>query len=422
VTELDGQTLNRDGVDITVVETGDHIMTRADGSFSFPNLEPGWYTLQFDRRVLAAEAQEEGNTEESSEEGASEGATEEESASEEETKEEESGEEESGEETEGEGGEEGQESEEDEDELGRPRCKIDGEGPVVIVKVVLDNGELVRWSKSHPNRRFVRVRLEGCSESNATGLSAGNDYRGQIRVAWREGGEHQMMQFRACGLDAGDGAVLYLRDSTEEGSEWQLVDDGRADSDGCVSWKYYNLEGGLPLDAEGVDQLAGYDVEIRDVDGNCLLKGEIPALPERIEKDGEPEIELPEAKPPIHGKDHLIAKIDGVFGAVAIGHWGAKDLDKFEMFAGGLEEGEQVKFQIRDPETEEWVTFATPTALERDHEELGYAAFVDTEWHGVLPLHADSAEDLEGLGVRVVRTTAEGDQVILIGEIPDLVR
>ena len=71
---------------------------------------------------------------------------------------------------------------------------------------------------------------------------------------------------------------------------------------------------------------------------------------------------------------------------------------------------------------EEWVTFATPTALERDHEELGYAAFVDTEWHGVLPLHADSAEDLEGLGVRVVRTTAEGDQVILIGEIPDLVR
>ncbi len=54
VTELDGQTLNRDGVDITVVETGDHIMTRADGSFSFPNLEPGWYTLQFDRRVLAA--------------------------------------------------------------------------------------------------------------------------------------------------------------------------------------------------------------------------------------------------------------------------------------------------------------------------------------------------------------------------------
>jgi hypothetical protein len=426
VTELDGQTLNRDGVDITVVETGDHIMTRADGSFAFPNLEPGWYTLQFDRRVLAAEAQEEGQEEEqeSEETNSEEENKEEETASEEEKNEEESGEETKEEESDekGEEGDDGQESEEDEDELGRPRCKIDGEGPVVIVKVVLDNGELVRWSKSHPNRRFVRVRLEGCNESNATGLSAGNDYRGQIRVAWREGGEHQMMQFRACGLDAGDGAVLYLRDSTEEGSEWQLVDDGRANSDGCVSWKYYNREGGLPLEARNVDELAGYDVEIRDVEGNCLLKGEVPALPERIEKDGEPEIELPEAKPPIHGKDHLIAKIDGVFGAVAIGHWGAKDLDRFEMFAGGLEEGEQVKFQIRDPETEEWVTFATPTALERDHEELGYAAFVDTEWHGVLPLHADSTEDLEGLGVRVVRTTAEGDQVILIGEIPDLVR
>jgi len=375
IVELDGQTLQRDGVDIRIVETGDHIMTSGDGSFAFPDLEPGWYTLAFGGTAVSALALEEAPA--------------------------------------GEAGTGEKESEEDEDELGRPRCEIDGEGPVVIVKVVLESGEVVRWSKSRPGRRFVRARLERCTDA---------DVRGQVRVAWREGGEVQAMGFRVCGLAAGAGAILYLRDGKQENAEWQLVDDASADAEGCATFSYHNLEGGLPLDKESVDALAGYAIEIRDTEGNCLVKGEIPALPEKVERDGEPEVDLPEAKPPVYGKDRLIAKVDGVFGAVAISRWGERDLDRFEMFAGGLGEGEQVKFQIRRRESEEWVTFATPTAAERDREGVGYVAIVDTEWSGALPLDAESVEQLEGLGVRVVRTTGEGEQVILIGEIPNLIR
>lgn len=423
VLELDGQTIRRDGVDIRIVETDDHLVTNADGSFAFPDLEPGWYTLEFDQRRVSALALEESPTGEegSTEEpagGEGESAGTGEGAGEEPVSEEPAGEEPSsgGEETPS--GEEGgaTESKEDEDEMGRPRCEIDGDGPAVVVKVVLENGEVVRWSKSRPGRRFARARLERCVDGSD------GDVTGQVRVSWREGGEVQKIEFRACHLDAGAGIVLYLRDPADESGAWMLVDDASADADGCATLRYFNLEGGLPLGKEQVDALAGYAIEIRDADGNCLLKGEIPALPAKVESEGEPEVDLPEAQPPVYGKDRLVPQVDGVFGAVAISHWGERDLDRFEMFAGGLEQGEQVKFQIRDRETEQWVTFATPTAIERDHEEIGYVAYTDTEWHGVLPLHADSVEDLVGLGVRVVRSTGEEETVILIGEIPNLVR
>ena len=95
------------------------------------------------------------------------------------------------------------------------------------------------------------------------------------------------------------------------------------------------------------------------------------------------------------------------------------------MVAGGLNEGDVVHFQIRKPGTEAWETFATRTAQYRDEEGERYVAKVDTEWFGVLPLHADEASDLIGLGVRVLREVGDAEegtlQVILIGEVPELV-
>ena len=68
-----------------------------------------------------------------------------------------------------------------------------------------------------------------------------------------------------------------------------------------------------------------------------------------------------------------------------------------------------------------WETFATRTAQYKDEEGERYVAKVDTEWFGVLPLNADEASDLAGLGVRVLREVEDSEQVILIGEIPELV-
>ena len=49
IMEVDGQTIDRNGIEIRIVETGDFVMTQRDGSFQFPSLAPGWYTLDFEQ-------------------------------------------------------------------------------------------------------------------------------------------------------------------------------------------------------------------------------------------------------------------------------------------------------------------------------------------------------------------------------------
>ena len=472
IIEVDGQTLQRDGVQIRVVETGDRIVTAPDGSFRFPELKAGWYTLDFSQgpTVAALEEgpareeepreeepreeepreeepreeepreeepreeepreeepreeepreeeprEEEPREEEPREEEPREEEPREEEPREEEPREEEPREEEPREEEPREEEPREDEDERDEDDFERPRCRIDGEGPVVVVKVVLENGEVIRWSKSRPGLQYVRARLERPAEP------VDEDVTGQVRVREAKEGRHQSLGFKIRDVAPEQGLLIYLRDPSEESNEFLILDDLRANAEGCAELATDIRERRLPFEAEDVHDLAGYEIEVRNLEGDVLLVGEVPALPERVERDGEPEDDRPEMEPPVHGRDQLEALVDGVFGSVKLLHWGAKDLHRFQMDAGGLRAEEEVKFQIREPETGNWITFATPTARERDREELGYAAIIDTEWHGVLPLDALSAEHLVGLAVRVVRETEEGDVVLLIGEIPELVR
>ena len=430
ILEVDGQTIDRDGIEMEIVETGDRIRSGADGTLRFPDLDTGRYTLDFNPgapRTLALEGEEEQDGEKREEEQENDG---EERKEEEEREEEESKEEEEREEEEREDEKEEDDDERDEDEFGRPRVEIDREGPVVVIKVVLENGEVVRWSKSHPNHRFVRARME---------RAEGSDARGQIRLREWYRGERESLRFIACGLDGGDVVDVYLRDTTVEGAEYKKIGSREANGEGCASLAFDTKGGWLPLEAESLSDLAGFEVQVRmAADGTVILSGEIPALPERVERhekeeekereeeekkeeeEGERE-EKPEVAPAAHGKDRLIAQLDFVFGSVEIWDWDAKELQRFRMFAGGLDEGEKVRFEIRDPESEEWTTFATRIALVRGEED-GYVAKVDTEWFGVLPLDSEDVEQLIGLGVRVVRETEEGDVVLLIGEIPNLVR
>ncbi|MHC4953983.1 MAG: hypothetical protein ACYTGZ_08835, partial [Planctomycetota bacterium] len=109
-------------------------------------------------------------------------------------------------------------------------------------------------------------------------------------------------------------------------------------------------------------------------------------------------------------------------GSVEIWDWSSRERQRFRMFVAGLNEGDEIRFEIRKRNSDDWETFATRTAILHDEHAERYVAKVDTEWFGVLPLHADEVSQLVGLGVRVVRETDDGDVVLLIGEIPDLVR
>lgn len=401
VLEVDGQTVTRDGIEILIPETGDRIVTDGNGGFAFPDLSPGWYTLDFNapRALAALETDGEGEGSEESD-----------------------GEESDGEESDGEESD-GEEEQKDEDHLGRPRFEIDREGPHVIIKVVLDNGTVISWSKSHANHRFMRVNLE-----RADG-SPDENVEGKIQMRSWYGGERQQLAFKARHLSGGDVVAVFLRDGSIDINEFKKIGIAEANRDGVAVLKFDTKYNYLPLEAESLSDLAGYQVEVRMAEGgDALLKGEIPALPERAEKheeeeepreeeEREEEEERPEFAPPVHGSDRLMAKVDFVWGNVQLWNWADKDLERFRMVAGGLNEGDVVHFQIRKPGTEIWETFATRTAQYRDEEGERYVAKVDTEWFGVLPLHADEAIDLIGLGVRVVRD----EQVILIGEVPELV-
>ncbi|MHC5051526.1 MAG: carboxypeptidase-like regulatory domain-containing protein, partial [Planctomycetota bacterium] len=54
VYELDGQTLDRSGVSVTLIETGATYMTDTNGDFRFNDLAPGVYTLDFDTMLTTA--------------------------------------------------------------------------------------------------------------------------------------------------------------------------------------------------------------------------------------------------------------------------------------------------------------------------------------------------------------------------------
>lgn len=425
--EVDGQTLDRDGIKIRIVETGDLVMTRADGSFQFPRLDPGWYTLDFaqsatgatPRRLASVESDE---SDKSKEHGEREDGKDEEQPKREEDKDApererpEDGEHE-GERPEKEKGHDCDDDEEqDEDHDGRPRVELDRDGPVSHLRISLDGDRVVSWSKSNKNHRFARSNMETCEGGRPT------DVTGQIRVREWFGGERSRLSFKICNLRDGATVGVYMRDPSNDRNEWKLVEDGKGNGACCLNLKIDTKKRDLPFEATNVDDLAGFAVKVETRDGLCLLEGEVPALPDRVEKDGKPEIEEPEFKGPIFGKDRLVAQVDGVFGNVAIGHWGRRDLSRFTMFAGGLRKGATVLFQIRESERDDWQTLATRVAEERDGKEIGYVAKVDTGWYGVLPLHARSVRALIGLGVRVVLAGGEREVVLLTGEVPTLAR
>ncbi len=244
VFEVDGQSVNLEGVEVTVLETGERVVTGTDGSFEFREMEPGSYTLDF------------------------------------------------GGDDDYEAGEAGEEIPEDEleDGAGHPIVELTEDGGDVEIHVALENGEVKEFTIGDYEGRHAVAHLHAQDDLS--------ELEGKIRLSTGEG-EH--IKLSIAGLDAGESVDLLIFDADDAGAGSSPVATLTADAEGEICYSVDTAEGDmLPLNADGLEDLAGLRIEIRaGDDGALLLSGEVPDLPEEREPKGdEPNGEEPKGDEP----------------------------------------------------------------------------------------------------------------------------
>lgn len=145
VYELDGQSLDLSGVDVTLMETGESATTDGLGGFRFDGLAPGTYTLGFEEGMR-------------------------------------------------DGGDGDRDGDDVQDGEGRPRVEVPADGSDVEVRVRIEDGKVTEFSVGCRESRHAVARL-----FLAEGVE--RDLEGKIEVGVSEHGQ----RFAVCvwGLDAG---------------------------------------------------------------------------------------------------------------------------------------------------------------------------------------------------------------------------
>ncbi|MHC4549728.1 MAG: carboxypeptidase-like regulatory domain-containing protein [Planctomycetota bacterium] len=175
VVELNGQTLDRSGVSVTLLESGARYLTDVNGEFGFTALEPGVYTLDFDTTLTSAALL--------------------------------------GEEGEAEHGDRPHDDEV-EDEEGRPQVEVPADGGDIEVVVTIEDGEVTDFSVGHHQERHAVAWLEPVADGLAV--------EGKIRVSAR--GDAQALAICVWGLEPGDVLTIWIGDD--------LIGDPRANEGG----------------------------------------------------------------------------------------------------------------------------------------------------------------------------------------------
>ena len=186
VYELDGQTLDRSGVSVTLIETGATYLTDANGDFRFGELTPGTYTLDFDTVLTTASLLSEEGEEERGDRPHDDAV---------------------------------------EDEEGRPKVDVPVDGGEIDVRVKIEDGEVTDFSVGHHEERHAIAWLEPVTD--------GLELEGKIRLT-AEGDRHELA---VCvwGLEHGDVITVWIGDD--------LVADPVANAEGeaCFERAFENV-------------------------------------------------------------------------------------------------------------------------------------------------------------------------------------
>lgn len=373
VYELNGQTQNRAGVEVTVVETGETAVTGVDGSFQFGSIPAGVVTLRFGGNLQAAALRGSG---------------------------------EAGDDNGGGGAEPGDDNGAD-DVVGETEAELRDvrSGENVEVRAALDGGKLTEFSRSDGSRVRAESRLRRAAGSPDA------DVEGKVKIETRA--DREKFAVEADHLDAGVQVEFFLDDpATAEG--FLSIGLVTADALGKAELELSTNDGDLlPMGALAAGDLSGFAVEARLASGGgTLLVGEVPELPAA---DGAPpgDGDLNGGSDEnSRGRALLTALQPGLEGHVEI-RSRPEHGDEFRMEAEGLATGTQIAFEIADP--------ALPGAFLRLATGIANAfGEAEYETEGILPLGFASAADLVGLEVRVILDDGSAT-VLLTGEVPPLV-
>jgi hypothetical protein len=358
VVELDGQTLDRSNVAVTVLETGATAVTGPDGRFVFGRIPTGRITLQFENATRRPAQNSDDDSHDSDDDSHD-------------------------------SDDESHDSDDDEDEDEEDddsRVRVTGitAGEVVEIRCSFNDGVVSSVSRSSDAGIDAEIKVESAGLKLEVEVESGHDGE-EFEVELEGLAPGQTIGIRVEGLIE---AVL------------------QADSDGEIE---FEVNTGLP--AGGVAALAGKTLTITDeATGDELFAIEIPALPSAgsREDDGSD----------VGGRSSGRARLDSfdppVEGYVEI----RRDLDdgeqRFKMDAENLAPGSLVTFLIENPDTGAFDALATVAADAEGEAEI------NTQDGLPMPLGVDDVSALIGLGVRVTPAD-ESETVLLAGEVPPLV-
>lgn len=170
VYELDGQVLDRSGVDVTLMETGASAVTDVNGEFRFEGLAPGRYTLDFDSAASVAALMA----------GEGEPAA--------------------------------------EDEEGRPVVDVPEEGGEVEIRVKLDGDKVTEISYGSDEERHASARLFCPEECN-------HEVEGMIKLSSTIDGQ----RFAVCVWHLEPGTVIEVHVG-----DWGALAEANAEGEACV--------------------------------------------------------------------------------------------------------------------------------------------------------------------------------------------